>query len=51
MRDVGGIQKDSFVSVSTKGEPLRFPNSVPANVLDSLISPNGNENVDTKPFQ
>jgi hypothetical protein len=51
MRDIGGIQKDSFVSVSTSGESFRIPNSVPANVLDSLISPNGNENVDTTAFQ
>lgn len=51
MQDVGGIHKDAFMSVSTKGEPLRIPNSVPANVLDSLISPNGNENVDTTAFQ
>jgi hypothetical protein len=51
LQDLGGLFKDSFTAVSVSGEGFRIPMTVPTSVLDSLVSPNGGEKVDTSEFR
>ena len=50
MVDVGGLHKSSFTAMTVDEEGMRIPSNVPQNVLDSLVTPNGGENVQTSTF-
>lgn len=46
MVDVGGSYPDCFVAATVDGSAVAIKNTIPRVSLDSVISPNGNENVD-----
>lgn len=50
MVDIGGLHPNYVTAAGTQDEIFRLPKDIPQNVLDAMISPNGGEKVETKPY-
>jgi Protein of unknown function (DUF1559) len=47
---LGGNHKGGFTAVSADGTPLWIPDNTSSTLVDSMITPKGNEQVDVAPF-